>query len=132
MGCKVGQRLPRNAVVARLFDEHGRGRERLERHVNVRQHELRLEIELNEHVLFAVLRLPPFGVILKFGLSTHVNDVFDAVTSRTRLVRFARVAHETRKLAFDLILEKSQPIVAYERVRVADHAEAFRFGHAAR
>ena len=57
--CKVAVDLPRPAKVVGPFDEQRRRPERLERHDQVGEVELGLQVQLDADVLHAVLRLPP-------------------------------------------------------------------------
>jgi hypothetical protein len=87
-------RPPAASKVRRLFDDHGRGPKRLERHDYVRKGELGLQVELNEHVRLAVLRLPPaIEAIALFAAHYVLNRVTIGVAYR--IVRLARVAHKT-------------------------------------
>lgn len=56
---EVAVHLPRAAEVVRALDEQGGRPERLERHDQVGEVELRFQVQLDAHVLHAVLRLPP-------------------------------------------------------------------------
>lgn len=51
--------LPGVAEVVGALDQHGRGPKRLEVDDDVGEVELGLEVELDRHVLHAILRLPP-------------------------------------------------------------------------
>lgn len=74
--CKVAIYFPLPAKVMGPLDEHGLGSERLEGHNKMGEVELGFQIQLDVHVLFAVLRLPPPGSsVLERG-----NNIFDAVT----------------------------------------------------
>lgn len=91
---KVAVGLPRTAKVGRLFDDHRRGSKRLKGHYDVRERELGLEVELYEHVLLAVLRLPPaIETITLLATNNILNSVTVGVSHW--VVGLARVAHET-------------------------------------
>lgn len=79
---KVSGDLPRLAPVVRLLDVHGGGTEGLVGDDQVGDVELGFEVQLDGHVLNAVLRLPPGSVLVGLNLTWRlpaVDDVLDAM-----------------------------------------------------
>ena len=77
---EVAVDLPGLAPVVRLLNVHGSRTERLERDDQVSHVELGLQVQLDGHVLLAVLRLPPglvAGAPLSFRALHSVHDVAD-------------------------------------------------------
>ena len=106
VGRKVAVRFPRLSVVRRLLDDHGGRPERLERHYDVSEHELSLQIKLDVDALLAILRLPPsIEAIALFAANYVLNDV---AVVHVEIV-FARVANKT----FGGIFGRAEHAVAF-------------------
>ena len=127
VGGKIAVGCPRLAEVGRLLDEHGGRSKRLERHDDVREGELGLQVELNEHVLLAVLRLPPAREAVAV-LAAH--DVLDHVAVSVHLVvhtvRVARVAHQ----ALGGLASRAQHTVALRLAEATRRARVQELGAA--
>ena len=81
-GGKIPSHLPRLTPVVRLLDVHGGRAEGLVGDDQVGDVKLGLEVELDGHVLHAVLRLPPGSILVSLDLAgglPAVDDVRDAV-----------------------------------------------------
>ena len=91
--------LPRLSEVGRPLDEQRRRSERLESHDEMREVELRLEIQLNRDERFPVSRLPPATLPVA---AEAPNDVLDAVGARVQPGNVVRLGVALETLEFVL------------------------------
>ena len=109
-GCKVSVDSPGLAEVGALLDDHSFRTKRAKLHDQVGEDELRLEIQLNRHVLAIVLGLPPrLRVLVQISRCSR-DDLID----RVRLVDLFHIAHITAD-----VLQISDEAVAFGSTKTA-------------